>query len=280
MAVELKKTNPSCLNIDLIDLNSCLGSSLSSINKTFINLSSAEKQIFDYLNSITTNLNLFQTLSSQLFITASNIKNINNISKNPYSTIQTLSSKWENKKFSVYYPNLIEINNFYLNTLVCKNSALDWFNQNFPSNYFVKDQIVNIFISLTYVNSFDFVFSGGLLENCSPTKSSEKKSLTCNGCGGDNRYAGCNIDGQGCTNAYSRCRSGKTKQAATYACQGQIGETFVYDSLHDPVFYSVGNTGALSINYIMNFEDRFLSRVIKLELKNVDNLGILNWEFL
>jgi hypothetical protein len=278
MSVELKKTNPSCLNIDLIDLNSCIGDSLSAINKTFVNLQSAEYQMVDSLKNVNTNLTAFQSISSKLLITALNIQTINNVFKSPYTTVQYLSSEWNKKEFSVYYPVLTDIVLYYSNTTTYTNLISTWFKTNFLSKNFAKNQNVNVFVSLTYVNKFDFIFKGTYLENCTPTNHSNN-SISCNGCGGDSRNAGCNITGRGCANAYSYCNKNSTKDVDSYTCQGYVGATYIYDTKHNPKTYTSGSTGILSINYELNdLEDKFVTRIIKFKFKN--NPNTLNWELI
>jgi hypothetical protein len=278
MSVELKKTNPSCLNIDLIDLNSCIGNSLSAINKTFVNLQSAEYQMVDFFKNIKTNLTTFQSISTKMLVTGLNIQTINDVYKSPYTTVKYLSSEWNKKEFSVYYPVLTDIILYYSNITTYNNLISTWFKTNFLSKNFAKNQIVNVFVSLTYINYFDFVFRGTYLENCTPTNHSNN-TISCNGCGGDSRNGSCNITGRMCRNAYEYCNRNYTQDVDTYTCQGYVRQTYIYDTEHTPKFYSPGSTGRLSINYELNdLEDKFLTRIIKLKFKN--NSDILNWELI
>jgi hypothetical protein len=283
MSTILKKTNPLCSNVDLIDSNSCLGDSLIVINKNFSNLEKTTRRMINSVDFWTADFGItsyFHAVSSKLISMMYNIQTINDVYKSPYSTIQSLSSQWGSKEFSVYYPEIIDLVYYYSNTSIINEQITYWFINTFPPDNFSEGQIINIFITLSYSNYFDFTFNSSYNENCSPTSHSDN-NLSCNGCGGDSRNAGCNHDARNrhwCDNAYSYCKQVLQKQTAnTYSCTGYVGETFDYDTYNG--LYSVGNSGYLQINYqIPNIEDRFVSRIVKFKAKNKINDGYLSWE--
>lgn len=284
MSTILKKTNPLCSNIDLIDSNSCLGDSLYIINKNFSNLEKTTRpmisSVLEWTDENSGLLTFFHNISSKLILTMYNIQTINDVYKSPYSTIQKLSSQWGSKEFSIYYPEIMDLVDYYSNTNTYEQQISYWFNTTFPTSNFSEGQIINIFITLSYSNYFDFSFNSSYNENCSPTSHSDN-NLSCNGCGGDTRNAGCNHDAGNrhwCDNAYSYCKQNLQNQTAnSYSCTGYVGETFDYDTYYG--LYSVGNTGYLQIKYeIPNIEDRFVSRIIKIKVQNKNNDGNLIWE--
>lgn len=278
MSVELKKINPSCRLSKLIDSNSCIADGFEKINENFVIFRNEEIQMISDLNQATSSsgsYTLFNNVSSKMISTALLIKAIDNIIKAPYTTIKALSSKWESKEFTLYYPELIGIQDFYLNRGSYEYNIVSWLNNNFPWEKFPQNQTINIYISLYYINYFDFTFTGNYIENCAPTAHGEN-TLSCSGCGSDTRNAGCNITGQGCRNAYSYCGSSQTSQSSRYNCLGTIGSTYVYDSIFEPRIYDSGNTGFLSINYkVQNIEDMFLARIVKIKAKNNSGWSIL-----
>jgi hypothetical protein len=275
MAVELAKINPSCRVVELIDSNSCIGDSLSKINDVFNTIKVTENSMISELAARKDTLSLFHGVSSKMISTALLIKSIDNVMKAPYTTIKALSSKWESKEFTLYYPEIFEVRSYYDNRANYEYIVLSWLNQSFSSEKFPQNQTINIYISLYYINYFDFSFTGSYLENCSPTAHGEN-TLSCNGCGNDNRNAGCNVKGQGCRNAYSYCGSSQTSQSNRYSCLGTIGSTYIYDSIFEPRIYDTGNTGFLNINYkVPNVEDMFLARIVKMKAKNNYGWSIL-----
>lgn len=275
MAVELKKINPSCRLVELIDSNSCIGDSLQKINNTFSDAKKVEVDMISTLSERELDRSLFQNISSKMISTALLIKAIDDIMKAPYTTIKALSSKWESKEFTVYSPEIYDVRFFYENRENYEYNIMSWFSENFASEKFPQNQTANIYVSLYYINYFDFSFTGTYLENCAPTAHGEN-TLSCSGCGGDTRNAGCNITGAGCRNAYSYCGSSQTNQSSRYNCAGTIGSTYIYDSIFEPKIYDSGNTGFLNINYkIQNIEDMFLARIIKIKVKNDSGWSIL-----
>jgi hypothetical protein len=267
MSIQLKKINPSCNNIELIDSNECIGDSLKKINNAFEKFKEIQRELSNVLINNLEFRSFFNTVSSKMVSTALLIDSINNIYQAPYTTIQVLSAKWNSKELTYYFPELIGLE-FYKNDTNNYNTIIvNYFNEKYNSSNYPENQIVNIYISLTYTNVFDFIFSGSYVERCSPIGRSAN-TLTCNGCGGDNRNAGCNIQGQTCRNAYSFCRTSTTSQTFTYECLGTILDTYVYESNITPPLLNAGNTGFLSINYnSFNNEDMFIARVIKLKIK-------------
>jgi hypothetical protein len=282
MSFSLKKINPACSNIQLIDINECIGDSLSAINSNIDNFSKSLDGIYNSLANWTYGdvLSNFYTNSGLMISTMLDVQTINDVYISPYTTIQNLSAQWNSKQFSVYYPEIIRIDYYNSNLSTYSGIIYNWFIQNFPNKNFVENQIINIFITLNYISLFGFRFRSDLQETCTPTKHTGESVIKCNGCGEDNRFGGCNHDAghrHWCDNAYSYC--GKTTYTAdtqSYQCQGHTKQTYecvidsglTYNVGHYGLVF-VGNTGYLSIDYLWrNLEDEFVCRVLKYTLKN------------
>jgi hypothetical protein len=279
MATTLTKINPDCLNIELIDSNICLSDSLPIINSNVENLSSGLNDLNRDIQSWDNTLSLFYANSASMITTMLNIKSINDAYASPYTTVKLLSSQWSSKQFSVYYPTMYELTAFVNSESTYLSEVLSWLNFNFPVNSFAEGQVINIHISLYYISNFVFSFQGNYQENCSPTQHSDA-TISCNGCGGDNRSAGCNHDVGGrrvCDNPYSYCNSRTTQDSETYTCKGNIVSTRTWTTLNSPnntsqpvISPSAGN---LNINYKQNGEDRFTARVVSYTYKKQNS----NW---
>jgi hypothetical protein len=98
MSVELTKINSNCNNINLLDLNECIGDSLKKINDAYLFFSSSQIQMADFLKDAQqTILTYFSPISSKMLKTARLIDSINEVYLNAYTTIQVLSAKWNSK---------------------------------------------------------------------------------------------------------------------------------------------------------------------------------------
>jgi hypothetical protein len=279
MATTLKKTDTTCSSIQLIDSNVCLGDSLPIINKNITALSSNLEQLSVNLTEWDKILTTFNPISSIMLQTMYNIQTINNTVLSPHAIVQSLSASWGNKQFSLYYPKIYEIGGFYSDTSTYNTEILNWLKYNFPESYFVEGQIVNVFINLNYTNVFTFKYDASYYENCSPTLHSDA-TISCDGAGGDTRSAGCNhvVNGRRvCDNPYKYCTSTKTIDTETYTCQGYNTGTYVWTSDNEPYKagepHNIGTSGALSIHYSQNGNDKFIARVVSYTYKVINS----NW---
>lgn len=272
----LQKENKNCSLFKLIDLNSCVAELVDPWNK---NIETIEYNLFNagaiVENLFEPNLTYFFNTSAKFVDTIFNIRRVNKYYKSPYTLIQNLSTKWEKKEFSLYYPQFIEVSaysdeeteDFYSNVI------LRWLSINFPSHKYLNNQNVNVFISLHYNNQFTFRFEKQYLENCNATNHSDNE-LTCNGCGGDKRNAGCNIAGR-CFNPYSLCRTSLQSDEQTYNCTGVTQETFIFDNTVSNGLIFTGNNGLLKIKYNRGpYDDIFITKIVKRKYKNLNG----DWE--
>jgi hypothetical protein len=280
MSVELTKINQSCNNIRLLDSNECVGDSLSKINQAFSFFAKAQTDMIEFVQAAGQNLipTVFAPISAKMLQTARLIDSINKIYLNAYTTIQVLSSQWNMKEFTIYFPQILDINQYYNNSYFFKENIRDTLLQTyFPAENIPNGQKINIYITLNKVNYFAYRYSGSYVENCSPTAHSTNV-LTCNGCGAytETRRAGCNIDGRRCQNAYNFCGRGTTSANGRYTCVGNISDTYSFDNSFNPPFFLKDQSGYMYINYnIENIEDMFLARIVKLKAVNQNNQWIV-----
>jgi hypothetical protein len=231
--IELQKTDPTCSNIYLIDENECLSKSLSTINTNVVTLSSN-------LNSLSVNLDKWNQIysfysqnSSKVLNTVLNVHTLNSAYNKSVDVVQTLSASNWNKQFSLYYPAIIGINDWYNDITQDGNTNADqilrpWLTNNFPEVDYVDGQIVNIYVTLSQEIPFYFQFSRSYRETCSPQGAGAKVTCTAPN---DPRYQGCNITGVGCTNAYSYClKSLDANVTSKYYCKGYGAATLVIDT--------------------------------------------------
>jgi hypothetical protein len=285
MSTKLLKSDPTCSNIQLIDENACLGDSLSIINSNVTNLSSGLDNLTSHVSQWNNILSLFYANSATMVETMLNIQSINDAYVSPYTTIQLLSSQWNTKIFSIYYPEFYELITFLSNVGTSndyKNNVLSWLNVNFPPSSFADGQIINVFVNLYYTNHFIFSYQGNYIESCSPNYHGDAV-LTCTGAGADTRHGGCNHDAGGrhwCDNAYSYCNDTMISDVETYTCQGTPTITYDWTTVdNDPNGnYSPSSNnvaaGNLNISYDRNGNDTFLARIITYTFQNINS----NWE--
>jgi hypothetical protein len=277
MSYVLKKSEPTCSNIQLIDANQCLLDSLPIINSNISNLQYNVDYIASDMDLWTDYyfLTNFTSFSSKMLNMMYNIQKINDTYVSSYTTVQNLSSQWNYKEFSLYFPDLIDFVLFYQNKNTYNNLISNWVNYYFPPSSFADGQYVNIFITLTYNDKFNFVFQSNYFESCSPNRNTAV-TLSCNGCGSDTRNGGCNHTTNGhhwCDNGYSYCQTVKTSQTETYSCKGYYGNTYdcsLINQIFNPTLM-VGSSapGYLNIDYKWtNLEDMFIARVIKIKIQN------------
>lgn len=284
MSTILKKIDEACSNVQLIDENTCLADSYGTINHNMNALTSGVNAMINSVSAWSNAefLSNFYSISGDMINSMLNIQTIEKYYISPYTTIQNLSSKWNYKQFSLYYPSIINFDDYYYQPNVYNNYIKFWLTENFSPNSFGEGQIVNIFLTLNYINTFSYSFNGSYQENCSPTANSDN-TLSCNGCGGDNRMGGCNHDVGGrhwCDNAYTYCKVGTISDDEVYSCLGRVNGTFQWISnniLSQNTFpFYAGTTGSLSIDYNWNdLEDTFVARIIKFVYQNQNNTWVL-----
>jgi hypothetical protein len=268
MSVELTKINTNCNNIMLLDLNECVGDGLEKLNNAYLFFAKAQSQMIDFITGIESGIpSFFAPISAKMLQTARLIDSVNKIYLNAYTTIQVLSSRWNAKEFTIYYPEILNIYSYYNNSSYYKDIIRDVILQAyFPAESLPENQKINVYISLSQLNTFSYTYFAQYNENCAPTAHSQN-TLTCNGCGAYNetRNAGCNIDGRRCQNAYNFCGRGATTANGRYTCVGNISDTYAYNNLFSPSLYLKGVSGDMTIDYtIENIEDLFLARIVKL----------------
>lgn len=284
MTFTFNKTNPDySTSYRLIDANSCIGDSLSTINANFNNLLTPLSTMFTTLDVVDTGaISNFYNLTSFMLTTMYRIKTINEVYIKPYTTIKALSSQWSYKEFSLYYPTIVDFSFFNSDQNFYKSNILSWLNNFFPAYNFPENQILNVFITLNYSNDFSFNFSGNLKENCAPLAQSDN-TVSCDGCGGDTRHGGCNHDANGrhwCDNAYIYCAPPKKiSDTEVFTCNGSVGDTYKFDNTKNPTSIYDNKSGNLSINYSLNASDKITARIVRFKLQNVYTSPDYNWTY-
>ena len=126
-----KKTTPTCSNIYLLDDTLCLSNTLGTINYNVSSLSIAISDVTRYNTSWSNLYTIFTTYSSKWIKTATNIQAFSAVWLNTATTVSTLSSRW-NKLYTLYYPKMIDINDWIsLGTTAQNNRLITWLNTNF-----------------------------------------------------------------------------------------------------------------------------------------------------
>jgi hypothetical protein len=285
MAVSLTKLDPTCSNIQLIDQNACLGDSLPTINSNIINLSSGMSDLTRNITKWENFLTLFSVTSALMVQTMLNIQSINTSYISPYTTVQLLSSRWNKKIFSLYYPTFYDLQTYlsFVGTINDpKNDIILWLNTNFPTSSFADEQIVNVFLTLHYTNHFIFSYQANYQENCAPNRHTDT-TLTCDGCAGGLPFAGCNHDAGGrhwCDNAYIYCQQTATRDAETYSCQGNTVATYDWTTVDNNPYSGYTPTsnnvpaGNLNIDYKHNGNDSFVARIISYTFQNINSTWV------
>lgn len=275
----LQKENKDCSFFKLIDINSCVGDlpklwndNVDSYTRQTLNLTGKVDQIFDTPNQ---NFSYYTANSAVVIDRVFNIKRISDAYKSPYTLIQTLSTKWAKKEFSVYYPEFIDAVTYNNNATTYQQIVLSWLNQNFPSPKYLNNQVINVFVTLSYTNEFRYVFNKIYFETCNPTNHTAN-SLSCNGCGGETRSGGCNVGGR-CFNPYTLCRINYTQDSQVYTCNGFVRDTFIFDNVLSSSLIPDGRSGALTIRYFKGpYSDMFVTRILKIKYKNTNGVwGVL-----
>ena len=281
MATSLKKINPECSGIDLIDSSSCVGDSLETINNNFDILSKKTANLLNNIITVNQQLTMFQQVSSNMINIMYNNKIINDVYSSPYTIVKKLSANWSYKEFTIYFPNIVDLVSYNSNKTFYNQTFIYYLYSYFDPSVFAEGQVINFFVTLSYNNIFSFQFKGNYSEICAPTAHSDA-NISCDGCQAkDSRRAGCNHDRghrHWCDNAYQYCKTEQIKASDVYSCRGHVADTFEYDTNNG--LYQTNSHGYLNIDYqLQNIEDRFIARVISFKLQNkIDVNGSLQWE--
>jgi hypothetical protein len=277
--IELKKINPTCSNVYLIDENACIADSFEYINSNVRTLSANITNLTKNNNDWNNFYTYVSQYSAKIISTTLNAQTIDETYLSPYTTMQELSSTW-NKGFSLYYPKIIEISKWYnlsgpnnLFTLNCGQDLFlkDWLNLYFPAKDYVKEQYVNIYVNLYQDYQFTYKFSASFNEDCTPNAGGNATAYCTKGCP-DRRYGGCNHDEGGrhwCDNAYMYCNRTNSSNSTTAICKSNTGSKLLSVSLTSSDLY-----------------DRFFARVKQYRYitdgnnwkTQLFNNSTLNWE--
>lgn len=222
MSIQFEKTDKACNNIYLIDERLCLSDSFNILNFNFNTLSSNIDILMDFSNQFNNLYTYFVQNSADWDSTAITATTRSSAYNSMYSCITSTSSMWI-KEFSVIYPYILEINDYYSNTVSYKQNIKDWLLLNFsPQNYSLSQEIM-VYVNLYQIDTFTFSFSGKYEEKCIPV--TPPKQVCCSGNECNDLSQGCNItEGSGknkrkyCINAYERCGKSVSTECSTGTC--------------------------------------------------------------
>lgn len=228
MSIPVKIT-PTCSNIFLIDETLCIGNSLNIINYNVSSLSSALGFLENYQEGWQSLYSTFQTYSAVWIQSVTNVRSFSSNWVSFSNTVLQLSGNW-NKPYTIFYPQMLEINGWYGEAPTDRNNyIINWLNLNFPPQYYNDNQIINVTVYLYEVQSVAFNFNRSYDENCTPNCTGVSVGCAPNSCPG--LYQGCNHHGglagvKGCDNVYSYCTQVPTfSLPQNVSCVGSGGRT-------------------------------------------------------
>jgi hypothetical protein len=204
--ITFTKTDKTCSNSYLIDENLCLSETLDVINYNTVSLSAAIFNIGKYDKTWKNLYTILNTYSSKWIRTATNIQQFSAKWVDMATTVKTLSSTWQ-KEFTVYYPNMLDINYWNGLSTNAQNQILtSWLNTNFGPYKNNLNQIISVVVYLNQQSTFSFNFNRSYYESCIPNGGGA--SVSCNGC--KKPYQMCNHHGGKagvgpCTNLFDAC---------------------------------------------------------------------------
>jgi hypothetical protein len=218
MSIQFEKTDKTCNNIYLIDERLCLSDSFNILNFNFNTLSANTDILMDFSNQFNSLYTYFAQNSADWSLGSANTLGRKSEYNSMYSCVTSTSAKWI-KEFSVIYPYILEINDYYSNIVSYKQTIKDWLLLNFsPQNYCLSQEVM-VYINLYQIDTFTFSFSGKYEEKCLPVV--QPKQICCSGNQCGNLHRGCNLNEGGrhfCINAYSRCATNITTSCSTGSC--------------------------------------------------------------
>ena len=248
------KIDNTCSNIFLIDEGLCLANTLNLMNYNVASLSNAVFNISKYDHSWFNMYTIFTAYSAKWLQTATNMQDFSASWIKMSTTVSILSSDWI-KEYTLYYPNVIDINTWYGSDQT--PSILNWINNVYNSSTLptVNGQVISVVIYLSQNQPFSFRFNRSYNEPCTPNQGGG--NVQCNGC--SKPFQGCNHHGGNagvgpCTNLYDACSvSNGGPSYASVSCDG---------------------TGSKTLNIGLNRSsvDSNIARTIHLKYKNINNV--------
>ena len=249
MSIQFEKTDKLCNNIYLVDERLCLSDSFNILNFNFNTLSNNTDILINYANQFNELYTYFSQNSADWSLGAANTNSRGSEYNSMYSCVYSTSAKWI-KEFSVMYPYLLEINDYYANTTAQQDDIKNWVLLNFPPQNYCISQELMVYINLYQIDTFTFSFSGKYEEKC--ITKPPPKQVCCTGSSCGDLYRGCNLDENGihfCINAYSRCATNISSACSTGACPSDGGKVLKL------------------LNVSKSYNDTYTARCFKLKYK-------------
>jgi hypothetical protein len=205
MDISLIKTDQVCSNAFLVDEKLCLSDSINILNYNFNTLSASIDQLTIYADQMNNLYNLFTANSANWNTGSVNTNENTDYYDSMYANLTELSATY-NKEFAVFYPYMIEIQDWYDNVSDYETDITAWLDLNFSPTGFAENQFINVYVNLYQVDTFTFSFSGQYNERC--VIKSPPVQVCCSGGSCPSKNQGCNYTWNGqkrCGNAYAVC---------------------------------------------------------------------------
>jgi hypothetical protein len=252
------KDDESCSNVFLIDERLCLSESFPIINVNIDQLKNNLSIIESYGRQWNNLFSLFTGSSARWIQSSLNVYKTSGVWVDMYNTVKTLSANWT-KEFSLYYPTVLEINNWYNQSEGTQDSIIKpWLNSNFPATDYTSEQTISLYISLYQELPFQYRFNRSMYEPCTPQGGGI--TLSCSVC--PTPYRGCNHHGGKagygpCTNAYDACHATTSSSGmASYSCVPSSG------------------IKTLNIAKYRTYTDTSIARIIRIRYRRYNNAWI------
>jgi hypothetical protein len=256
MEISLEKIDQGCSNAYLIDERLCLADSFDVLNYNFISLSAVIDQLTVQANQMNTLYNLFAANSGNWNTGAVNTNENSELYDSMYLNLTQLSATY-NKEFAVFYPHMVEINDWYSNVSDYENDIKDWLGINFPTINFAENQLINVYVNLYQIDTFTFSFSGQYNERC--VVESPPVRVCCSGNSCPSLSRGCNYKHNGqkrCGNAYDVCGQSISNSCGNGGCPS-----------YNAKMLNLYNVSAA-------FNDNFTARALFIKFKKQGNAAI------
>jgi hypothetical protein len=159
-----KQTN---LGTVLIENDSCLGNSLSTLQQNFEkieeNFISLTSKVSGFQNIIDT----FNVYNSSLSYINTYLKDLSGFWINTQKFVLDNYKSWEATPFSLVYTKTIDLSSWYSDISYKNQQIPAWLEVNFPSGRFPSAQTVDIFVFLNAESSSSFEYYNSYQEKCS-----------------------------------------------------------------------------------------------------------------
>jgi hypothetical protein len=177
MALEFKKDDETCSNVYLIDERLCLKNSFPIINTNVVTLTSNLNNLQNNCNNFNQIYNNFSSNSARWIRAISNFQTLSAGWFSAETTVKTLSSYWYTD-LHVIYNKIIDLDVYTSDTNVCHTAINSWLIDNFNFNI-ANNQIINVDLYLSKLESFTWDYYKSYYESCVPTTQNKPSTSSC-----------------------------------------------------------------------------------------------------